>query len=155
MRLGLFLGVGSKSSARDLGLFVNGDFSDWTGDNPDNWTVISEDANNYVTEQAPGARMVSNNTATVSLRQVVSIGAGNYAVDFVKQAGTGEVRVRGDGSVDGAQILALQNLSGSSASGTFSASFSSTTTQDFTFTWFRDNAGNTDFVMDLIRLRAV
>jgi len=33
-------------------LVTNGAFTNWTGDDPDNWTVTNEDANNYITEVA-------------------------------------------------------------------------------------------------------
>lgn len=59
-------------------LVVNGDFANWTGDNPDNWTVVAEDANNYVTESAGGgeAQIVSNNTAAIRITQnILTIGA--------------------------------------------------------------------------------
>lgn len=39
---------------RGTNLVVNGDFSDWTGDNPDNWSHSIEDAGNYVTENPTG-----------------------------------------------------------------------------------------------------
>lgn len=37
-----------------LDIVVNGDFTDWTGDDPDGWTVQSEDAGNYVEESPTG-----------------------------------------------------------------------------------------------------
>jgi hypothetical protein len=53
---------------------ANGDFANWTGDDPDNWTVISEDANNYVTETVGGAaQIVSDNSANVNLWQTIAV----------------------------------------------------------------------------------
>jgi hypothetical protein len=45
-------------------LIANGDFSTWTDDNPDGWTVTGEDGvNNYVTESPVGSlRLVSDGT---------------------------------------------------------------------------------------------
>jgi len=51
----------------------NSDFSAWVGDNPTSWTVTVEDANNYVTEHADGARLVSNGTANVSMTQYETV----------------------------------------------------------------------------------
>jgi hypothetical protein len=41
-------------------LTPNNDFSAWTGDNPDNWSIYSapEDANNYVTENPAGQAQI-------------------------------------------------------------------------------------------------
>lgn len=47
-------------------IVVNGNFSSWTGDNPDSWSLVgTEDASNYVTQAGPTgqARIVSNGTA--------------------------------------------------------------------------------------------
>jgi hypothetical protein len=49
-------------------LVTNGDFSSFTGDNPDNFTVLNEDANNFVTESSGQLRMVSDNSATIAIR---------------------------------------------------------------------------------------
>ena len=47
---------------------TNGDFSSFTGDNPDNFLVLNEDANNFVTESSGQLRMVSDNSATIAIR---------------------------------------------------------------------------------------
>lgn len=44
-------------------LATNGDFSAWTGDNPDGWIVSGENASNYITEVSGKARIVSDGTA--------------------------------------------------------------------------------------------
>ena len=49
-------------------LVTNGDFSNWTGDNPDNFLVLNENAANYVTESSNQLRMVSDNSATIAIR---------------------------------------------------------------------------------------
>ena len=49
-------------------LVTNGDFSSFTGDNPDNFTVLNEDADNFVTESSGQLRMVSDNSATIAIR---------------------------------------------------------------------------------------
>lgn len=41
-------------------LITNGDFSAWTGDNPDGWTYVNGDANNYVENVDDECHLVSN-----------------------------------------------------------------------------------------------
>ena len=49
-------------------LVTNGDFANWTNDNPDDYLVLNENANNYVTESNGQLRMVSDNSATIAIR---------------------------------------------------------------------------------------
>lgn len=56
-------------------LITNSKFTDWTGDNPDDWIVYFEDANNYVTESSSKCRIVSDNSQPVqTLQQVLTEG---------------------------------------------------------------------------------
>ena len=59
-------------------LVTNGNFSAWTGDNPDNFSVI-EDANNYITESS-GCRIVSDNSLFSSISQTISLTTGYYYI---------------------------------------------------------------------------
>jgi hypothetical protein len=43
-------------------LLTNGDFSAWTGDDPDAWIITGEDANNVVTERDSGQSFFGTNT---------------------------------------------------------------------------------------------
>ena len=52
-------------------VIVNGDFADWTGDDPDIWSAPSEDADNYVTEAVGGCRIVSDGSIATQIRQSV------------------------------------------------------------------------------------
>jgi hypothetical protein len=58
-------------------LVTNGDFSAWTGDDPDGWTVLNEDANNYVTQNPVGqCQLISDNSAPIEIRQsILSVGS--------------------------------------------------------------------------------
>ena len=49
-------------------LVTNWDFANWTNDNPDNYLVLNQNANNYVTESNGQLRMVSDNSATIAIR---------------------------------------------------------------------------------------
>ena len=126
---------------------TNHDFSNWTGDDPDNWTVANEDANNYVTEHASGARIVSNNTANLNITQVFSVTSGQeYNLVITKSNHTsGEIRISGS-------TITLQNISGSNANGTYNVPFIADASIS-SFTLYRDNIGNTDYVIDSISVK--
>jgi hypothetical protein len=47
----------------------NGYFYDWTGDNPDYWEIVNQNASNYVTQSGNACRLVSDNTSAVSIRE--------------------------------------------------------------------------------------
>jgi len=65
---------------------TNGNFTAWTGDDPDNWSVLLEDVNNYVTENpANNAQVVSDGSAGVNLRQSC-MGEGWFRIQAVVSA---------------------------------------------------------------------
>ena len=58
----------SKKDSITLGdeLLVNGDFINWTADNPDSWVLVGvEDGINYVTEVTGMLNLVSSGTTTI------------------------------------------------------------------------------------------
>lgn len=57
-------------------LITNGDFSAWTSDDPDDWVVSGEDVNNYITEDAGCARIISDNSSAIGMTQDVTVVAG-------------------------------------------------------------------------------
>jgi hypothetical protein len=63
--------AGDRGGGRAFGpeLFLNADFSAWTGSAPNFWSVGGWDANNYVAEHPNGLRMVSNGTSVLSVFQ--------------------------------------------------------------------------------------
>ena len=64
-------------------LLTNGDFSAWTGDNPDWWSVYAEDANNYTTQNPAGqCQIVSNGTITGVYKIGLLTAYTWYLVDF-------------------------------------------------------------------------
>lgn len=82
-------------------LLTNGDFSAWTGDNPDGWTVVGESGSDpMVTQVASGggagtgsARIYSSSSG-VSCRQTVLTSGDHYEVNTVLSAVTsGQPRV--------------------------------------------------------------
>lgn len=89
---------------------TNGAFTAWTGDDPDNWTVSGEDANNYVTEDAGKARMVSDNSASLLMRQTCGTSGMWYAgsVD-VTAAASGSVGLQRAAGTSFLILNAVQN----------------------------------------------
>lgn len=55
-------------------LVVNGDFSAWTGDNPNNW-IVNEGANGYFTEVAGTCRMVVTGSGVSMAQSILTNGA--------------------------------------------------------------------------------
>ena len=75
---------------------TNSSFTAWTADNPDNWTVANENANNYITEFTGKARLVSNNTAAIQMNQAGTTGVGHwmdFSIDLVSLA-AGTLRIQ-------------------------------------------------------------
>lgn len=65
-------------------LIVNGDFTNWTGDDPDNWSPNApEDANNYVTENPGGeCQLISDNSVFIGVYQSVLVAKTWYIVEI-------------------------------------------------------------------------
>jgi hypothetical protein len=56
-------------------LITNGDFEDWTGDDPDSWTVTEDgDASSNITEVAQGARMIRNVDTCYMYQNILTVG---------------------------------------------------------------------------------
>lgn len=56
-------------------VIVNGGFTNWTGDNPNNWELLGiEDVNNYIKEDSGKANLVSNGTIIGILQNVWTVG---------------------------------------------------------------------------------
>lgn len=70
-------------------LITNGDFANWTGDDPDDWTVGNEDVNNYATEDAGKCQIVSDNSAAVQIGQTVLTVGKYYILSIDVKANTG------------------------------------------------------------------
>lgn len=61
-----------------VSLLLNGDFTNWTADDPDDWLVENEDANNYITESASKAKIVSNDTGEIKISQNIMSASSEY-----------------------------------------------------------------------------
>jgi hypothetical protein len=53
---------------------TNGDFSAWTGDDPDGWSITGEDAGNYFTEDSGKCRIVSDGGNLYMSQIVLNVG---------------------------------------------------------------------------------
>ena len=64
-------------------LITNGDFSAWTGDNPDNWTVTENNVETFVEEDSGKCRLRSTDGTTVGIYQSGILEVGKpYQVSF-------------------------------------------------------------------------
>ena len=77
-------------------LVTNGNFDNWTNNNPDGWTVVNEDANNFVSQQGTYARIVSNDTASIQIKQTIFTIGKTYKVELDA--------VVNDGNVEGLKL---------------------------------------------------
>jgi hypothetical protein len=61
-------------------LLLNNKFLNWIGDDPDDFSVLNEDVNNYITEHLNGAQFVydDDNPATLALTQDGQMTVGRY-----------------------------------------------------------------------------
>jgi hypothetical protein len=74
-------------------LVTNGDFSAWTGDDPDNWTVSAEDANNYITQNGNAAQIISDGVGFIQMGQTAILSVGKkYKVQY-------EIKTNNNGSL--------------------------------------------------------
>jgi len=92
-------------------LTTNGDFADWTGDDPDSFTVGAEDANNYITEASGGnaARIVSDQSAAVYCRADYYLEEGatyEWSID-VQNYVSGDVRLLVKDPITPVDIIAV------------------------------------------------
>lgn len=71
-------------SESNLELLTNGDFDDWTGDDPDGWALtVPEDANNYITENpVDSAQIVSDNGIALEITQTILTASSEYLLEI-------------------------------------------------------------------------
>lgn len=120
---------------------INGDFTDWTGDNPDSWISSTEDAGNYITENPVGqCQMVTDGTvqAWTFYQSLFSVGVQyGYSFDVISASANDTVVV----GVGGNNV---QVLTAGSYSGTITASHPNL--------GVRNNYGAVDFTFDNFRV---
>lgn len=131
-------------------LAVNGDFANWTGDDPDNWSVVSEDANNYITEHANGARLVSDLSAGVYMRQDFTTETNKFYKLTVTLTNyvSGDVRIKIYNTVHDFEEM------GWTANGTYSTYFWANDTS-IPIRFYRSALGATDLVYNNISVNLV
>jgi hypothetical protein len=146
------------ASSDSLGpeLLTNGDFSNWTTDDPDNWEVIGEDANAEVsevgsTEDHGGSGTGSCNLWTddggfIHIRQNVMVVSSMYRLTFDITAST-------TGSLKGGSAMGGHNdaFSGESAVASYSFDFVALNTRMA----IGRTGGNTDITIDNVSLKQI
>lgn len=140
--------VSTGVSVQTIGdeLVANGNFDNWTGDDPDNWTVLNEDVNNYITEHANGARIVSDISAVLELKQFLFTLGKSYKITFTKtNHSSGVIRWRNP------ETNVSEDILGTDANGTFEIVVSNVIVDALRI--FRDSARVTDYVMNLISIK--
>lgn len=127
---------------------LNGGFAAWTGDNPDSWGVSNENANNYVTQNPAGvANVISNNTAAITLYQIIANSTGYlFKLTFnITVATLGWRFSTSDGEI------AIANYT---TQGAF-AWYATAKDASFSINWFRHNGGASNFTLDDVSLKQV
>jgi hypothetical protein len=80
-------------------IVVNGGFDNWTGDDPDDWFVTGEDANNYITEVSGACGIVSDNTSIVKVYNNFGLVNGtDYQLSFDLAVTSGGIKVLNGGT---------------------------------------------------------
>ena len=90
--LGSFESSSEELSAEKIN---NGDFSAWTADNPDGWIISGESGSNVITENANGARIVSDGTNVNMYQSVMTIGKTYVVTIVVHTVTTGDIATQG------------------------------------------------------------
>ena len=121
LSLGISLGLGGGRGVR-LGpeLVVNGDFSAWTADDPDGWTVVEVgDATSNITENPPGeCNIISDGTAARINQSGILTLTKTYKYTVV----VSQVALGGVSFTDGISFVEANMNSAGTYSGTFIAS---------------------------------
>jgi len=103
-------------------VILNGDFSNWTGDDPDDWSILgTEDFNTFVTEDINGAKFVTAGNLIGLEQNILTIGKEYTIKIVVHSVTTGSLKVGDNLSVDNIfnQI---------STAGTYETTFTATST---------------------------
>ena len=125
-------------SALGSELVVNGDFTNWTGDNPNGWLLnATEDGNNYVTENAGKCQIIGDGSVPMGIRQAILTASNFYVASIdIKTVTDGAIKMTADGpqfmlninstgvktdifQPTGTQLYISRNQSGSSCDVTF------------------------------------
>ena len=128
-------------------LVTNGDFANWTSDNPDNWNVVNENANNFVTQFGTYAKIVSNNTSSININQSIFTVGKTYIIELDA--------VVNNGNVVGLKLndaTADSNIGIVNSTGHFTFSFTAAGTS---FNINRKGGGVTDILIDNVSVKEV
>jgi hypothetical protein len=135
-------------------LVANSTFANWTDDDPDNYVILNEDASNYITEHVDGARLISDNTSALSLRATIPLTTGDRLVIKIVKSNhvSGSIRYALAGSFS---TIAAGNIAGSDANGEYTIVNIAESTGNGTIFIYRDNTGNSDYVLSELSCQVV
>lgn len=128
---------------------LNGNFALWSGvfpdEIPDDWTRSNQDASNYITEHASGLRIVSDNTSAINFSQnMFSGGVGETWLLVLRKSNhiSGAIRWQNP------ETAVFEQITGTDVNGTFVFVL---TVNQVNLAIFRDNTGNSDYVLELVQ----
>jgi hypothetical protein len=132
----------SDSEGRDI--VINGNFSNWTGDDPDSWTVIGEDGvNNQITENSGQVRLISDGTLIGIRQDVISVGKAYEISIEVTDISSGGIKVF---------VASTQVGNSITTTGTHTIEFTVGSTAAL---YIYRNTGTTDVSFDNVEVRQV
>jgi hypothetical protein len=134
----------NKAVALGRDLVINGDFADWTADDPDGWTIISEDATNKIQEVGTGEGDGGAGTGSMN---VFRTDVGIIARQAILEAGK-TYTVSGTVSFDGGGTVQLKLGTSIVGSITATGSFSFSGTADTVNFDVRGASNGTDITID-------
>jgi hypothetical protein len=135
----------------------NGDFLNWTGDDPDSWTVANEDGSNYITEDSGKAHLVSDGSATLLMTQEIPAGGGKrYRLSLnISDYSSGDCRITITDVTNSLIIVPTQNM-GWTANGDYNLHFETASGCEVVkIDIYRQNSTTTDLKYDNISVKEV
>lgn len=125
--------VDTTEDLTNIEVLTNGSLDDWTGDDPDGWTVSTEDANNYITEDNGRARIVSDGSTIQMSQTPVTAGIAYRITWSVKSYTTGILRGGGTTAGTYLDVAATGDFSHDFIAGSTTVLFEAIGATDITF----------------------
>ncbi len=136
---------------------TNANFTEWDDDNPIDYNVENDDVNNYITTHDNGARIVSDDSAPLTIYRnfpVTPLKKYEYKILKSNQI-SGDVRLYIYDRTNSAPILSFLNM-GWGSNGFHSYRFIAPSGCESVGIYiYRDNDGNTDYVLNLWSLQQI
>ena len=105
------LDTASVRSWLDTNIVVNGDFANWTGDDPDNWTISGESGiGQEITESSGKCRIVSDGTLIWLYENILDIGSYYRITLDITNVTSGEISLQKGSSATIHNIVILDSV---------------------------------------------